>query len=202
LVVVILFLMLYYVIVKKRKKTAILGISIIVFSAIIIVPHTRLSGMFSGVEKALERDESKEFNVSWKENENVRILIWKSVFRIIKNNKFLGVGIGDTDSELVSEYKKDHLNFELGTHNQYLYAQLSMGIVSLLLLLAMLFVPLYYGIRNRYFPLIGFSLAVIINLLFENMLTRNAGLMFIPWAMIVLLMMSEEKKKVLENDKR
>ena len=49
--------------------------------------------------------------------------------------------------------------------------------------------------KNRYFPLIGFSVAVMINLLFENMLTRNAGLMFIPWAMTTLLIMSGEKKK-------
>jgi hypothetical protein len=74
-----------------------------------------------------------------------------------------------------------------------------MGVLGVLLLLAMLFIPFYYGIKNRCFSLIGFSVAVMINLLFENMLTRNAGIMFIPWAMMVLLMMSEEKNNVLEK---
>ena len=72
-----------------------------------------------------------------------------------------------------------------------------MGVIGLLLLLAMFFPAFYYGIKNRYFPLIGFAVAVMVNLLFENMLTRNAGLMFIPWAMMLLLMMSEEKKTEL-----
>jgi hypothetical protein len=48
--------------------------------------------------------------------------------------------------------------------------------------------------------LIGFAVAVMVNLMFENMLTRNAGLMFIPWATMLLLMMSEEKKKEISNE--
>lgn len=133
------------------------------------------------------------------EKSDVRLIIWCNALQVIKQHPILGVGIGDTDTELEMQYQNNDVLFEFGTHNQYIYAQLSMGVLGVLLLLAMLFIPFYYGIKNRCFSLIGFSVAVMINLLFENMLTRNAGIMFIPWAMMVLLMMSEEKNNVLEK---
>jgi len=200
LMVTLILCIAYYAFMKKQLKIFFIGFIIIIVLLSLIVPHTRFYGLFEGVKKSLDMGENQEYARNYKETENLRILIWKNSFSVIKHYPILGVGIGDTDLMLEAENKKHNFTeYELGTHNQYLYAQLSMGIVSLLLLLAILFVPLYYGIKNRYFPLIGFSLAVIINLLFENMLTRNAGLMFIPWAMTVLLMMSEEKKKVLEK---
>lgn len=197
---VVLFVLFAYVsFIKKQYKFFLCGILSLSIVSIFIIPHTRLSGVIDGIEKALEREDNKDLSWSLEEEENTRIIIWQRAFEVIKHHPILGVGIGDTDTELQNEYKKHNLNTELGTHNQYIYAQLSMGVIGLLLLLAMLFTPLYFGIKNSYFTLIGFSVAVMINLLFENMLTRNAGLMFIPWAMMVLLMMSEEKKKVVEK---
>jgi len=200
LCVVLLVLFAYVSFIKKQYKFFLCGIVSFSIVCIFIIPHTRLSGIIDGIEKALEREDNKDLSWSLEEEENTRIIIWQRAFEVIKQHPILGVGIGDTDIELQNEYKKHNLNTELGTHNQYIYAQLSMGIIGLLLLLAMLFTPLYFGIKNRYFPLIGFAVAVMVNLMFENMLTRNAGLMFIPWATMLLLMMSEEKKKEISNE--
>ena len=198
-IIVICLMVAYETIVSKKWKNYLIG-SLIV-SAIIsfIFIDGRLASIteaFIDILKINNKIERKEKINSL----NARIIIWQNALQVIKQHPILGVGIGDTDTELENQYKKNGVDFTFGTHNQYIYAQLSMGIVGLLLLLAILLTPLYYGIKNRYFPLIGFSVAVMINLLFENMLTRNAGLMFIPWATMLLLMMSEEKKKEISNE--
>ncbi|MDD6003449.1 MAG: O-antigen ligase family protein [Bacteroidales bacterium] len=190
--------LLYTFIIKFRLSYLIIGFTILCIVSYKLIFDSRLSIILNLMEQTYHADakgpEPKQFD-----NVNDRIIIWRNALQVIKENPILGVGIGDTDTELEKQYQKNNVSFEFGTHNQYIYAQLSAGVVGLLLLLTILFVPIYYGIKNRYFPLIGFSVAVMINLLFENMLTRNAGLMFFPWAMMALLMMSEENKKVLEK---
>ena len=188
---------LYYTIQKKKYFVLILGLLISIFITTKVVQNSRLSWIISNTIEAFNSDTSELRTDKLEHNVNDRIIIWQNALQVIKEHPILGVGIGDTDTELENQYKKNGVDFTFGTHNQYIYAQLSMGILGLLLLLAILFVPIYYGIKNRYFPLIGFSVAVMINLMFENMLTRNAGLMFIPWATMLLLMMSEEKKNEL-----
>jgi hypothetical protein len=197
--IVTIFLFILYRLLSRGKHIIMvtIGVLLSIFAAVTIIKHSRLSWEFTHLKEFVFN--STEILESGLNNEDInpRIIVWYNALQVIKENPILGVGIGDTDTELEKQYKKNNLDFEYGTHNQYIYAQLSMGIVGLFLLLAMLFVPLYYGIKNRYFPLIGFSVAVMINLLFENMLTRSAGLMFIPWATMLLLMMSEEKKNEL-----
>lgn len=185
----------YFSLMQGKIRILIFGFLVSIFVFILFIKVSgRFNSTISSVIDIFKTEKQMESNV------NDRIIIWHNALQVIKEHPILGVGIGDTDTELEKQYKKNNLDFEYGTHNQYIYAQLSMGIVGLILLLAMLLVPLYFGIKNRYFPLIGFSVAVMINLLFENMLTRNAGLMFIPWATMLLLMMSEEKKKEISNE--
>ena len=186
----------YYAFIKKRLVYFVVGFVLVLVISYELLSESRLAiivNLYKGISEQFDNRETKS-------TLNIRIIIWQNAFQVIKEHPILGVGIGDTDTELENQYKKNGVDFEFGTHNQYIYAQLSMGIVGLLLLLAMLLTPLYYGIKNRYFPLIGFSVAVMVNLMFENMLTRNAGLMFIPWATMLLLMMSEEKKKEISNE--
>ena len=194
--IIVLFLaVLFYAFIKKRIIILITGMLIVSFVSVKLISNSRLSWIISNTLEALTESDGQKGYDMLESSVNVRFIVWRNALQVIKQNSILGVGIGDTDTELEKQYQKNNLDLEYGTHNQYIYAQLSMGIVGLILLLAILFVPLYYGIKNRNFPLIGFSVAIMINLLFENMLTRNAGLMFIPWAMMALLMMSEEKNK-------
>lgn len=196
---VALFGIAFYALIKKSKILLILGLCSLFLGAFFFFNNTRLASIVSDVENTLSSYNAEQQEVTMGQN-NARLIIWYNAFQVIKEHPILGVGIGDTDTELENQYKKNGVDFTFGTHNQYIYAQLSMGILGLLLLLAMLLVPLYFGIKNRYFPLIGFAVAVMVNLMFENMLTRNAGLMFIPWATMLLLMMSEEKKKEISNE--
>lgn len=194
--ITVLFLFIAYKMFEKKKLViSSILLCTCVFLTFTLLKNSRFSWIISNTIDAFKTTNKEERIDKLEHNVNDRIIIWQNAFQVIKEHPILGVGIGDTDTELENQYKKNGVDFTFGTHNQYIYAQLSMGIVGLLLLLAILLTPLYYGIKNRYFPLIGFSVAVMVNLMFENMLTRNAGLMFIPWATMLLLMMSEEKKK-------
>ncbi|MBQ3690754.1 MAG: O-antigen ligase family protein [Bacteroidales bacterium] len=194
-VIVAVIFVIFYSIIEKKFFVLIVGMVVISLMSVKLVQSSRLSWIFTNLVEAFNgNSEQRKEKI---EKDNDRIIIWENAIQVIKQHPILGVGIGDTDTELENQYKKNGVDFRFGTHNQYIYAQLSMGVIGLLLLLAMFFPAFYYGIKNRYFPLIGFAVAVMVNLLFENMLTRNAGLMFIPWAMMLLLMMSEEKKTEL-----
>ncbi|MBR4267257.1 MAG: O-antigen ligase family protein [Bacteroidales bacterium] len=196
-IAVTLFFIVYYALINKKLNFLIIGFIFFISLTYFIIENSRLSWIIDNSITALKSDNKQEVTERLENTVNSRFIIWHNAFQVIKENPILGVGIGDTDTELEKQYQKNNVAFEFGTHNQYIYAQLSMGVIGLLLLLAMLFTPLYFGIKNRYFPLIGFAIAVMVNLMFENMLTRNAGLMFIPWATMLLLMMSEEKKNEL-----
>ncbi len=199
-VAVALSFVIFYAMKKRKILILVVGLLLISFMTIKLVQSSRLSWIYSNIVEAFNGNtEQRKGKI---EQDNDRIIIWRNAFQVIKQHPILGVGIGDTDTELVKQYKKNGVEFEFGTHNQYIYAQLSMGLIGLLLTLSMFFPAFYYGIKNRYFPLIGFAVAVMVNLMFENMLTRNAGLMFIPWAMTLLLMLSEERKKEINDERR
>lgn len=195
LCLIVLFPMYLFIFLLKkisRIKTVLIGLSLTIIVFIVGISHTRLSVVFDETTKTIEGLNKSNKQV---EPENVRIILWKNAFSIIKKNFFWGVGIGDVDSSMERKNIEIGLNVvSLGTHNQYIYAQLGMGVIGLLLLMSMFFFAFYYGIKNKYFPLIGFTIAVMINLMFENMLTRSAGLMFIPWTQHLLLIMSNAKK--------
>lgn len=194
LVVVIVLSLVYYSIQRKYYKTLMVGLIVIVGFAIFIIPHTRLHGMIDGVKQSLTRTNNQDIEHGLIEKENVRIFLWKNAYEVIKRNPILGVGVGDVDSEMENENIKNKFpDTSLGSHNQYLYSWLAMGVLGFLLLLAMFATAFYYGIKNRYFPLLSFTITIMICIMFENMLTRVYGIMFIPWAMQVLLIMSGEK---------
>lgn len=188
--------LLYYSISRKYYKSLVLGGLIIGGIIFVVVPHTRLSGMISGLNKILDRIDNQSIQPNLGDEEYIRIFLWKNAFEIIKREPILGVGIGDVDSEMEKEnIKAKIIETSLGSHNQYLYCWLAMGILGFLLLLAMFASAFYYGVKNRYFPLITFVGVIMICISFENMLTRVYGIMFIPWAMQLLLIMSKENVK-------
>lgn len=123
----------------------------------------------------------------------VRYVLWKSAFHVINGHYILGVGIGDSDDEIQRELQLYDIDSSLGTHNQYIYSLMSMGIIGLLLLLSIFFIAFYCGIKYNKALLVYFTIAVMVCLFFENMLTRMAGLMFIPWCIFVLILNSKDE---------
>ena len=167
-----------YLIIKNKlylKGTAVLVlISTLLFTGYKVFPevNNRFNELFSTVF-----GESKELNST----SSIRTEIWKTSISILVQHPF-GVGTGDVKDVLVENYMDSELNYaaekELNAHNQFLQTALGTGILGFLVLVTMLFLPLYYSIKNKEPIYIVFLGLIIINFLTEAMLETLAGVVF------------------------
>ena len=167
-----------YLIIKNKlylKGTvALVLISTLLFAGYKAFPevNNRFNELFSTVFS-----ESKELNTT----SSIRTEIWKTSVKILVQHPF-GVGTGDVKDVLVEHYMNSGLDYaaekELNAHNQFLQIALATGILGLLVLIVMIFYPLYYAIKNRHIIYIVFLGLIIINFLTEAMLETLAGVVF------------------------
>ncbi|MDF1674897.1 MAG: O-antigen ligase family protein [Vicingaceae bacterium] len=167
-----------YLIIKNKlylKGTVVLVlISTLLFAGYKAFPevNNRFNELFTTVFS-----ESEELNST----SSIRTEIWKTSVKILVQHPF-GVGTGDVKDVLVEYYMNSGLDYaaekELNAHNQFLQIALATGILGLLVLLLMIFYPLYYAIKNKHIIYIVFLGLIIINFLTEAMLETLAGVVF------------------------
>lgn len=116
------------------------------------------------------------------ENTNVRYNVWSCTYEKIKNNFWMGVGIGGEENVLMDCYKNNGCNYcvenDLNTHNYYASILLSGGIFVFLLFICMFLYQIYFGFKSGNILFIIFTLLFVINLISENMLSRINGVLF------------------------
>lgn len=114
-----------------------------------------------------------------------------------------GYGVGDYHARQVEQYREDGFetgaNASFNAHNQYLESLLAAGILGLLALLYLLLMPVIAALQRRSvncFLVAILAAVVAFNLLFESMLERQMGLLFVGCltSMMVLIMSDEENK--------
>lgn len=184
-----------YLIIKNKlylKGTvALVLISTLLFAGYKAFPevNNRFNELFSTVFS-----ESKELNST----SSIRTEIWKTSVKILAQHPF-GVGTGDVKDVLVEHYINSGLNYaaekELNAHNQFLQIALATGVLGLLVLLVMIFYPLYYAIKNRHIIYIVFLGLIIINFLTEAMLETLAGVVFFAFFNTMLYTTFVQNKK-------
>ena len=83
---------------------------------------------------------------------------------------------------LVHEYEKKEITTayeqKLNAHNQYLQTFVAVGLIGFLVLTLMLLVPLLSSLKKRHTIYFLFILLFSFNLLIEDMLERQAGVVF------------------------
>ncbi len=135
------------------------------------------------IENAIkEKDEHNNAVTTSSDGTGSRIFVWKASVDIIKENLLLGVGTGDSRDKMLEKYLEKQMKPEydpgLNSHNQFLNTTVSLGLIGLLLLLACFVVPFFKALRVKNILVIGFVVLVSINLLFESMFERQAGVIF------------------------
>jgi len=190
LIIFVLYKSLY---VRYKKQTIMaLGFIILGFSLLLVFnPRFKaLSYSLSNYEETFAHPEKV------KESTALRILVWDASIRIIKKNPVIGVGSGDIKDELIKIYKERNykmpLELQINSHNQFLETTVGQGIIGLILLLSMLFIPLFIPLENK-FLMQGFILIISINLLFESMFNTQAGVVF--FAFIYSFIVSAKSKE-------
>src|SRR5690606_27244519 len=142
--------------------------------------------------------ESKELNST----SSIRTAIWKTSLNILTEHPF-GVGTGDVKDVLVENYVKSGLDYaaekELNAHNQFLQIALATGILGLLVLMIMIFYPLYNAIKNKYIIYMVFLGLIIINFLTEAMLETLAGVVFFAFFNTMLYITFVQNKNLISK---
>lgn len=128
---------------------------------------------------------------------DARYLIFGSSLKGISQSLPWGVGIGDKNDVLAKIYEETGEDYAIqaqyNSHNIYLDAMLTMGIPGLLLLLAALAVPTVMACRRRDFILMSLIFSFAFSGLFEAILNRQMGIMFVGLFWMVLLASQEVK---------
>ena len=135
---------------------------------------------------------------------DARILINRASWHAYVRCPWLGYGVGDYLEVFTDQCRYDNTakGFSYrNAHNQYMESLLAAGIPGLAALLVFLLAPLFAVRRQRschWFPLVLAVVVVLFNLLFESMLERQMGLLFIGalYAYIILILSVEENKFV------
>lgn len=129
------------------------------------------------------------FNTQWKAPEgihhnstNMRIGIYQCSLETIQKNWLFGVGAGDSQTALDQCFEQFNTpvykNHEYNTHNQFLGVWLDVGILGLIALLTLIFYGLYMGYFRNDQLQICFFIFMAINMLTENILATQAGILF------------------------
>ena len=154
----------------------------ILIGAIFSIFSLKFNSRFYSVESSIKNANK---NVETSESTASRILVWEAGISLIKQNWLLGVGCGDVNDILVSEYIKRNMTGaiekRLNLHNQFLETWLSLGIIGILYLIFLLIYPAYLAWKNKKISWLLFIIAVSLNFLFETMLNTQAGVIFISY---------------------
>ena len=111
-----------------------------------------------------------------------RMMIWKVSAGIIREHPLVGVGTGDAQKALTEKYQSAGMTKALqknfNAHNQYLQTSIAIGFPGLIALLYILVVPVVPAFRRKDYIYLMFLLIFAVNILFESMLERQAGVIF------------------------
>ena len=120
-----------------------------------------------------------------------RIVIWRNVFEIIKENPLLGVGPSNTQSKLNEKYStdplgKEALNNSFNAHNQYLQSYLELGLIGFLIIVSIYFNVFLTAFKSKNIFYISISILVITSSMTESLFQVYKGLVFFILAFILI----------------
>ena len=141
-----------------------------------LIPSTRLR-----IENSCETVLSELVNRNEKNNQqkldpstNERIILWNEGGKMFLEKP--AIGWGSIYGEIVLTKRT---GIEKNSHNQFVKFAISGGLIGIILMLMYLFLPLLFVNDKQYF--IAFIIIVCVNLMFENVLDRQWGLVLIPF---------------------
>jgi len=175
-------ILILYAVSKKYWKKAILIFLIGIGSALISI---NMPGSRTNI--AAMRHESKlEVNKQNGGSINARLEVWKHCMDIIKQNPICGVGIGDVNDVLLTQYKESNNDYliqkKMNPHNMYLQIWVGTGLIGLIIFImsmVLFIIVLCYQNKNILFVLLLINLLIFF--VTESTLQLQAGCMFLAW---------------------
>lgn len=133
-----------------------------------------------------------------------RIEIMGNAFQVVKENPLLGVGAGDRLDVLRPFYATPENPNEsfYNPHNQYLDTWMTTGVVGLLLMLALMLVPMVYAWHRKNIFMLLTIMMIAVSMLFESMLERQMGYVFVALIMTLFAIDGEKIQKLGCQERR
>lgn len=167
---------------KQFAKTTIV---LIVISVILTLSFPPLKNR---VKEIITTKSDTEVNTN---SISIRKIIHSTAWGLVKSNCFIGVGIGDVQDELNKQFKnyeqKEINDFDLNTHNEYFNLWASAGLIGLLSLIITFAIPIALAVKQKSFYALFFWVFMAVCFLFENILSRQKGVMFFSVFYVVYL---------------
>jgi O-antigen ligase len=181
LAVIILF---WAVILAFRRREWIVGILVVVTGSVFFAGGLALFPFASG--RISETREALQTRVlpgsEGIKSTGDRVLILQASVRLVGEHPLFGVGTGDVKDELIREYTRigftKGIEGKLNAHNQYLQTFIALGIPGFILLVSLLLLPSILAAKGKQYLYLSFLILFSLNLLFESMLERQAGVVF------------------------
>jgi O-antigen ligase len=107
-----------------------------------------------------------------------RLTVYKASAEVIYTNIFLGVGVGDVETEMHKIFDQWNLPedfYELNPHNEYLYTWASTGLVGLCVFLFMLLYPVWLSFKKAKYIYAAFYIIFAFGFMTEVLLSRFWG---------------------------
>ena len=178
LILVLLVLCIYLLVQNKKLKP---GLIILV---VFIIGLPVLLFQFPYVRSRIAETEFMTYTGS-KDKYNglaVRSLLWKSTWKLIRENPVLGLGQFATQDALRLEYRKagfeEGVKEDFNSHNQYLYTWANYGLVGLCLILFYMCLFVRFAYRQKNILMLAFGLVFMVANLTECMLEVQKGIVF------------------------
>lgn len=139
-----------------------------------------------------------ENNVNNIESNTVRLVVWTISSNMIVANP-LGVGLGDENDLLTREYYKHgytgYAERHLNPHQQFLQTGISIGWIGIILLLVLFVQLIIVAFRTDHLALFAGSICIAVSCLFESMLERQVGVIFLSILVFYVAIVRYEQLK-------
>jgi O-antigen ligase len=132
-----------------------------------------------------------------------RLILYRNIIPIIKENLIFGIGINNInntlDSIMVNEkhiYIFNKLVYLKTPHSQYLFYLISGGITNLILFLVMFYVFIHLFIKKDNIYGFLFIILIMLNCLFEDFLNRAWGVYIFTFGTLILFNLRNKKNEI------
>ncbi len=168
-------------VVEFRKNINLISIGIFVMIVVGAIFAISTSSRLQQNIKDIKNIKEEGF-VSHIKERDIRYRLWYTSILVIKDNFWIGTAPANEEAALTKKYKelgfehaeKEHLN----SHNQYLQTFVGSGVFGFLALMFVIVYSFIISIRKKHYLLFFLMLILSINFLFESMLNRMAGVLF------------------------
>ncbi len=189
----IAFFFIFFIVKIKWKTKIYLLITLFIGISSIFLLNRRMQELF-------HLETYKKINPKY--SNSYRVAINKCSLELIKKHWMLGYGFGDVQDELDACYAKNDFEIKARTHNshnQYFDIWLKTGLLGFLYLVGFIMYLLFISLKRKKYLLFSILILYSINFLFENMFSRQSGVILFYFLIIFLFLENEKGRLYIQS---